>query len=133
MSKPLTMTVEQERNYRACCTSGGTEVDPVFAELDATRAALAAAEAKLELQGYEYTKALAEVELALGADIHALDAKLADERKQHAITTFILEDERKHADALATEYAYLYDDPEPTEMMKAHAARRAAEASDDRP
>ena len=46
MSKPLTMTVEREREYRACCTSGGTEVDPVFAELDATRAALAAAEAK---------------------------------------------------------------------------------------
>ena len=45
------------------------------------RAALAAAEAKLELQGYEYTKALAETELALGADIHALEVKLADERR----------------------------------------------------
>ena len=59
------------------------------AEIERLRSALAAAEAKLELQGYEYTKALAEVELALGADIHALDAELADERK-HALDLWYL-------------------------------------------
>ena len=42
---PLTMTPEKEQEYRAICSSGGTEVDPVFAELDATRAKLAEAEA----------------------------------------------------------------------------------------
>lgn len=83
MSKPLTMTVEQEREYRACCTSGGTEVDPVFAELDATRAALAAAEAKLA-QWEEREAACCPEDFGFPEVIESLRAKLAEARAGQA-------------------------------------------------
>jgi hypothetical protein len=66
------MTLEEERAYRACCTSGGTEVDPVFAELDATRAALAAAEAKLADERRQLTAALEAERLHADAQNKAL-------------------------------------------------------------
>lgn len=91
------------------------------AEIERLRAALAAAEAKMET-------------IEATATANARDywqAKLADERKQHAITTFILEDERKHADALAdqlTECLNLAEWPAANHTtLQAHAARRAAE------
>lgn len=117
-------------------------------EAETLRAALAAAEAKLELQGFEYTKALAEAELALGADISALEAKLADANKatldminRHRDEVLSLNsklaDERKHADTLAERAKWACEAGSISERarfwsqleaaLKAHAARRAAE------
>jgi hypothetical protein len=118
------MTVEKEREYRACCTSGGTEVDPVFAELDATRAALASAEAKLA----------AEKASRIGW------AESAERWRNHYYETLaLLADERLHADALAAGYkagdggrcgvcGVREDEHHEYCPAASHAARRAANA-----
>ncbi len=106
--KPLTMTEEKEREYRACCTSGGTEVDPVFAELDALRVALAAAEAKLSDERRQLTAAL-EAERLHADALAGLFEPIASGRLVPWLPC-------KHAE----------------DAMAMHAARRAAEKEEGR-
>ena len=133
MSKPLTLGQELDMKF-AISEWGSRHGQIALNEIDRLRAALAAAEAKLELQGYEYTKALAETELALGADIHALEVKLADERR-HANALYECLRELsgpceypehcaryKHHRCRSCSEAKLIDP-----LLAAHTARRAAE------
>lgn len=152
MSKPLTMTVEREawiREHGAGVTPqswqpGATMLRDLLAEVDALRAALAAAEANAaenhaawergESERVELRKRIAAAEDKLAdcdkmhacqcARVEILLKELADERKQ---LTAALEDERRHADALADKLSILALGRINRTEVTAHFARRNAE------
>jgi len=140
VSKPLTMTVEREawiREHGAGVTPqswqpGVTMLRDLLAEVDALRAALAAAESDVKRLNAE-CEMLNNMLLDDREKLADAEAKLADERKQ---LTAALEDERRHADMLHRAlHAYALNDaatgtqPPASALaaMDAHAARRNAE------
>lgn len=128
MSKPLTMTVEREawiREHGAGVTPqswqpGVTMLRDLLAEVDALRAALAAAEAARD----EATSLLADTRASIHwAEVEALKANLADERK-HAEDADAILTRLRRADY---EFTVKGNRDAVNDWLAAHAARRNAE------